>query len=711
MNTANPETAMHKTLTLLTAALLALCPVAARAETWTTAGAAQFAAGELDAVSVRSTGEVVLAPAAEQIEGVECEFVWDIEASHEGDVYVGTGSPGGVFVLRKEGLEQLYESDKQHVLSVLPLLDGAVLAAVAPDGLILKIDRHGEVATFAELQETYVWDMAMGPTHAIYCATGPEGRLMQFDRTGEATELLKVEQKHLMCVATDADGGVYAGSAPDGYLYRVEHGGKSSLLYDAEEGEVHDVMVAPDGAVYICTAQAQSGPQPPSQPPEGNGPPAPPTPGPPIEGAPAAANSIYRVVPGEGASLVARLDQMFILALGLRDGRILAGTGPGGRLMAVEPDETQLVLSELEAAHITSLAVRPDGQVILGTANAGTLWRLGTEPAASGALVSKAFDAGFLSTWGRLWWRADQATGQQVRLKVRTGNSAEPDDHWSEWSSWAVDAEGEKPDLPLGRFAQFSAELSTHAGAGTPVLYEVNVSYRQTNRKPRIMDLLVDGESLLRPDGAEQQGQQGPPSRRRRPGSGNNGQDRLTKTIRWKVSDPNEDELAYDLYYRGEDEKQWKPLEEDIREETSYEWDISRVPGGRYLLKLVARDDLSRGPDQALRDERVTIPLPVDNRPPEVADLSAERREDGSYLIRGTARDELTPISQITVSHNADDWEEVFPADGIMDAIEEEFTYATEVLEPGEHVFVFAAADGNGNPGSGRIVVTVPEEE
>jgi len=103
--------------------------------------------------------------------------------------------------------------------------------------------------------------------------------------------------------------------------------------------------------------------------------------------------------------------------------------------------------------------------------------------------VSKAFDGGFVSRWGRVWWHQKAQPGQSVRLKLRTGNSGEPDELWSDWTSWCVDPAGQPLDVPMGRFAQFSAELKTRPGGDSPRVLEVNVSYRQLNRKPAIQDL------------------------------------------------------------------------------------------------------------------------------------------------------------------------------------------------------------------------------
>jgi hypothetical protein len=234
---------------------------------------------------------------------------------------------------------------------------------------------------------------------------------------------------------------------------------------------------------------------------------------------------------------------------------------------------------------------------------------------------------------------------------------------------------------------------------------EVSVSYRQVNRKPRIEELMVDGESLLngRKEDARQPGgrQPGPPSRnRRQPG----GRDLSVKTIAWKASDPNDDELDFDLFYRGMDEKEWKEIDEDLRGETAYEWDTARVPDGLYLLKLVARDGEVRPQGEALADERVSRPLLVDNRRPTLQALDARRQEDGSFELSGVAHDEHGHVTKIEVSRNSGDWAPVFPADGLFDSGEEPFSFRTEQLEPGEHVFVFAATDGNQNTGTGKVV-------
>lgn len=690
--------------------------MAAVGKTWTTSGTDQFGAGKLEGVAVFSTGEVELAPETEQIEGLEAEFVWDVEAAADGTVYVATGSPAAVYTVSGTKADLLHKSEEKHVLSVLPLPDGSVLAGTAPNGIIFRIDRRGGVETLADLEDSYVWDMALGPFNDIYCATGPQGRLIELNRAGKVTELLKAKQKNLMCVAADREGTVYAGTDTDGYVYRVERGGRAAVLYDAEESEIHDLVLDDQGVLYVCTAQSESSRKRPGSPQGSSGQPPPerPTPLPSpaaVKGAPGAYNSIYRIVPGQGAVLLARFDKTFVLSLALADGDVLGGTGANGRLMAVRPDMVFKILTEFDAAHITAMAADPEGDVVIGTSNAGGLWRLKKGCRAEGSLISKTFDAGYLSRWGRVWWKEKTATGQSVRVKLRTGNSGEPDDHWSPWSRWATDAVGQVLDLPMGRFAQFSAELSTRPRTGSPLLLQVEVSYRQANRKPRILELTMDGKSLL--DGTQRGGPSGgrpqPPAP---PGARRPGAVPTQKALAWKAFDPNGDELLFHLYYRGVDESEWKEIEKDLRRLTSYKWDTSRVPDGYYVLKLVARDDVVRPEDEALSDERVTSPLLIDNRRPAVHKLTARRLPDGAYDISGTARDEHSPITKIEVSHNSEDWMPVFPADGILDSPEEAFSYRTEVLEPGEHVFVFVAADANQNAGSGKVVVTVrPERE
>jgi hypothetical protein len=426
-----------------------------------------------------------------------------------------------------------------------------------------------------------------------------------------------------------------------------------------------------------------------------------------MRGAPAASNSIYRIDPEQGAGRVARFNQAFVLSLGFLDDMLLAGVGPGGRLAGIEQDQLIRIVTQLEPAHITAIAGLPDGGSVIGTANGGGVWLLKRQLRQEGSLVSKPFDAGYLSRWGRVSWEERTGTGQQVRMKLRTGNTGEPDEHWSGWSEWiAAPAGSEVPGLPMGRFAQFSAELSTAPGLGTPVLLEATVSYRQSNRKPRIEDIAVDGQSLLT---GQQQGGQRQQRGPRRPRS--NGADPAKLTIAWKAADPNEDDLAFDLYYRGVEAKSWKVLEENIRDKANYEWDTTRVPGGAYLLKLVARDRPSRPAGEAMSDVRLSTPVTIDNRPPAVQDLQAERLDEGAYRLTGVAADDFSPIDEVEVSHNSGEWQPVFADDGILDSREEPFSHVTQVLEPGEHTFVFAATDSRDNTGSGKVVVEVAGPE
>jgi len=687
---------------LLAGALSCAAPVAVvrgAGKTWTQSGAEAFSQGDLDGVSVLSSGEIVLAPPVEEIEGLEANYVWDIAVGNDGAAYVATGSPAALYVIREGKLELLHKTSEQHVLCVLPLADGSVLAGTAPRGIIFRLSAEGEVTVLEDLEEQYVWDMALGPGGEVYCATGPNGRLLRLGPAGEVSEVFKAEQNHLLCLAVDSESGnVFVGTEPDGLVCQIDAAGKASVLYDAEESEVRALVLGADGKLYAGTAQTQQG-----RAPQGGSSSAPPTAGTTVApsdaaalpGQPSGANSLYCILPGEGAVRLTRFPGALVLSVvALDGGEVLAGTGVEGRLVGVSPDGVTRIVTDFQASHVSAMAVGPDRSVILGTSNGGGLWRLGRGYRANGVFTSSVFDARYLARWGRIWCKRALPERTALVVSLRTGNLSEPDETWSEWSR---PDEGEAEHavvVPPGRFAQLRAELASADPAETPRLIELGASYRQVNRRPQIQTLTIgseqDASAVGRPRPAPSRSQDQPPGK---------------LTVRWQATDPNEDELVFDLFYRGLDETDWKELKRNIRGESQYEWDTLRVPDGHYVLRLVASDRFDRS--EPLEGERITPPFVIDNRRPQVPELGAVRQADGSYVVTGLARDSYSNIASIELSHNSGDWVPVFPDDGILDASIERFSFRTDVLGPGEHVFVVAATDSAGNTGSDKIVVRV----
>jgi hypothetical protein len=694
---------------MLVLMVTALVPGSADGKTWTLAGRKEFSEGELDGVSLLSTGEMVLAPVVQPIPGLKANYVWDISFGPEGAAFVGTGAPAAVYRWHEGELDLLHETSEEHVQSVLGMADGSVLAATAPRGIIYRVTETGEVTIFADLAAQYVWDMARGPDGGVYCATGPGGSLIKLTSEGEAEELFSTGKGNLMCLAVDSAGEfIYAGTEPSGVIYRLNQAGEATVLYDAEESEVHALLLSQQGEIYAGTAQADgqaarlpaagaqaqkgAAPQvstpPASGSPQGRGKPTPP-------------NSVYRLLPGHGGMRIAQLQNAMALSLALTAANeVLVGTGSDGRLIGVsERGVTRVVLS-FRAQHVSAIEPDAAGRVLIGTANGGGLWQLLEGHSPEATYRSKVYDAGYLSRWSRLEWKGQRPEKTSVKVALRTGNTRRPDSTWSEWSERVADPQGAGIDVPMGRFAQMKVDLATEDENLTPSFLQAAASFRQANRRPRIQNLMLDGQ-----DGTDNR-QKGPSAQR----SGQpEPKQSSTRTIVWKASDPNGDELTFHLYYRGIEERQWKKLETDIRGRMKHKWETRRVPDGDYVVRLVAEDTTARPPEERLQMEKVTSPFVIDNGRPILSALEhSERKGDGGYLLSGRVRDEGSAVARIQVSHNAGDWAPVFARDGIFDSGQEAFDYRTGGLESGEHVFVFAATDHQGNVGSEKIVVQVP---
>ncbi len=126
---------------------------------------------------------------------------------------------------------------------------------------------------------------------------------------------------------------------------------------------------------------------------------------------PLLSSSIYRISADGAPEELWSSREDVVYALGLAsDGRLLAGTGNSGALLAIDGHGVFAHLAKSGSAQITGIARNSAGKVILCTANPGKVYSVGPEYEAEGTFESRSFDAQLFSKWGRLeWWSPPSA--------------------------------------------------------------------------------------------------------------------------------------------------------------------------------------------------------------------------------------------------------------------------------------------------------------
>jgi len=239
----------------------------------------------------------------------------------------------------------------------------------------------------------------------------------------------------------------------------------------------------------------------------------------------------------------------------------------------------------------------------------------------------------------------------------------------------------------------------------TPFLSSVRVPYLQQNFRPEVRSIymLPFGIALQKLQTANNAAppagntQNVPPRRFLKKGA---------LSLQWTANDRNEDKLIYALQYRAENETNWKTLEDGL-EDTFYTISSDSLPDGIYVFRIVASDETANPSNLALVGEKETAPFAIDNSPPLVV-ITDKSVQDGRVSIRIEVTDLTSTLKQAQISVDAGDWRPIFPVDGIIDSLSEQFELSSVKLEPGEHVITFRIYDQNDNAGLGKTVVTMP---
>ncbi len=647
-----------------------------------------FEKGKPEGISISSQGELKIAPKIELLAEMGEPYVWALARDPQGNIYAGTGDGGKIFRIDRKGkLSLFYDSPELEILSLVTDLQGNLYAGTSPDGLVYKITSRGEASTFFKTEESYIWSLEIDPQGNLYAGTGPEGRVYRIDLGGKGDIFYSTGEKHIMCLLWVKEG-LLVGSQGEGLVYRVTPQGKGFVLYDPPQGEVRSLVQDRQGNLYLGALDVQEAREGEEEKNRVNG-------------------SVFRITPDGGVSKLRDFPHKPIYSIGWREnGDLLLGTQDG--LLSLDSLGNVGDLAQFEGSRLLCLLRGERGEVFLGTADGGRVYRISSGFGWEGRYDSQVFDAQTTSRWGRIDWTDYTPDWTKVVIMTRSGNTQRPDSTWSNWSP--PYGKGERIKSPAARFIQFQAILSTRASQSSPSLSQLTISYLPRNLRPEVTSLKVypPGEGLeLLPSTLGGQssssgfGEEVPPLE----GKGRWIRQGL-RVVKWEAEDPNKDQTEFSIYYKGWEEEDWKPLKRGVKGRV-FSWDSRCFPEGTYLLKLVATDSSSNPPGMALWGEKVSRPFLVDNTPPEVRISSITSQGKRRYRIDGRIKDETSLVKEISFSLDGGGWVVLSSLDGILDSPEEKFSFPIGPLAKGEHTIVVKATDFSLNIGTGKKVIRV----
>src|SRR5207245_1778647 len=488
---------------------------------WRQSAYDEFLKGTAHGVAVRSDGRLELAPKFSLLADADASYLWSIRIDPKGTLYAAGGSPAKVFRFDSPGKPTVvFDSTDLSAQAMAFDSRGVLFVGTSPDGKVYRVSASGEKSVFFDPKTKYIWDLSFSPEGTLYVATGDKGQVFAVALDGKGELFYSSDEAHIRVLAFDSNGNLIAGTEPSGRILRISRSfSKSSpkdsgaakaeafVLYETSKREITSLAVATDGSIYVSaigekqrTGQAPttviSTPQgtttfttgPVVNPGQAQ-PQQPFVPFPPI-----VSSSIYRIS-NEGAPeelWTSREDVVYSLGLA-SDGRLLAGTGNNGALLAIDGHGVFAHLAKSGSAQITGVARNSSGKVFLCTANPGKVFSVGPEYEAEGTFESRSFDAQLLSQWGRLeWWSPppaasvkSSANSNEPRLEffLRSGNTEDPGGEWSRWYGPYAKS-GSATEAPSARFAQWKAVI--HDGRPGDGIDWVSLAYLPRNVAPVI---------------------------------------------------------------------------------------------------------------------------------------------------------------------------------------------------------------------------------
>ena len=726
--------------------------------TWELNSYSDFIRGRFNGLSLSREGRLSLSPKVDTLFTSDQPVIWALTQAPDGAIYAATGHRGRLYKIEGPTKSTLqWTAPEPEIFALAVDRSGAVYAGTSPDGKVYRIE-NGKASEYFAPKARYIWSLAVGPDGALYVGTGEQGKVYRVDNPGHGEVWYETGQSHITGLAVDNQNRLLAGTEPNGILYRITAKDKAFVLYDANLPEIRAIVPMSDGTVYAAalggstakrtqaanqaaqgsagsgaavtssvttiTVEAQASeikppdPTKPQQQPQ-SGTVTAPTPQvstqftPVVDVSGVEKSAVYRINPDNTVETLWSSKEENVYDLLALEKQVLFSTDQDGRIYGLAPDRRVTLVTQTNEGETTRL-LPGDHSVLAATGNMGRLYRLGEVPGPSGSYEAPVHDSSTASRWGSISWRADVPASSTIQFRTRSGNSARPDRTWSDWSEPVTNPAGSPIKSPNARYIQWKTEM-TGAGGVTPTLNSVTLAYLPQNSPPVLKTInVITQAAAITQAAVKNSGSTSPYSVTVTDGdspatSAGTPTQTLPRaaaqqiTLTWVAEDPDGDRLVYNVYFRGEDESQWKLLRSNTHD-NSITFDADVLADGKYFFRVIASDREANPPASAREATLVSSPVMIDNTPP-ILTLGEVRRTGTTAHVEWEATDRASALRRCEYSLDANSWVPMESVDGVIDSQRERFALDLNNLSPGEHLLVIRAADSANNTGVAKVVL------
>ena len=633
-------------------------------------GFTNFLEGDAKGTALSTDGEVSLAP---EVKGVftAAEGRISAYASSGGRTAVALTESGRLSMVEDNGKVVEWGEVPHGVVTAMALDKSALYVATAAPTKLYRFAKPGKPDELALPQEDkkdvgQIWSLLASSKGLVVGSASP-GAVYRWD--GKRFQALFHASDDIIRSLAENDKGIlYAGGGSKGVVYRGTD--KSwNVLIDSGLDEITQMVPLGSDLFLIGLAGASHD----------------------AKGERTAEKGKIRAqlarVDKDGFSdIIAGSDDEILYGLAVgKDGTVVVATGsvdkenPHGRVYSAQPKSRRIaMIYQTKAAMAVGIAAREGGFTVITNDQAGVeVMAKGVRK--EGEFVLPVFDSGTQSRFGAVQLDGEAPQGTQVVVRLRTGETATPDETWRAWSK-ELSVGQSLPELVAGRFVQAKLVLRGD-GEKSPSARRVRIAFGRENLTPFVGEVVVLPKGIvLQPmpfDAVRERtvviNDKGFADLKQRQADAESGPKTRelvvpgALTIAWLGQDPNGDPLLFDLYFRAAGEKEFRLLKADLPI-PFYSFDGSSFGDGRYQFRVVARDDEANPPGEGKRDSRDSLWYSFDNSPPKITGLSVQKQH-----LTFTAEDQASAIVRAVYSVDGAPMRPLVSKDGLLDSKQEKF--------------------------------------